>query len=244
MALDKLEILTGVLKQQIAKYDKIAAAMKKDMYEHDGAAQALAQLAKQMPGFATGIEDRIEKDADVSGHTSVKVLEYSKNIIARFMAMCESNATAQANQRLIAQGRMEAAVQSVETLRKEIESHEAFAARREELAEENRKKQNRKALEEEIEREDKAAADQAQKEMSDLMENAKGRHEKPSKGNGVSTKKKAATKRKKALTKKKAAAKRKNASAAKKDSKSQAKLPLDSSAKTEETDPKPDGDHT
>jgi hypothetical protein len=235
MALEKLEILTGMLKQQTEKYEKIAELMKKDMYEHGGAAQALAQLGKQMPGFATSIEERIEKDPDISGAASVKVLEYSKNIIARFMAMCESNATAQTNQKFVAQGRMEAALQSVETFKKEIETHKAFAARREELAEENRKKANRKEIEAEVKREAEEAAAQAQQEMSDLVEDSK-----PSKGNGVPAKK--TTKRRKATTKKKAAAKRKKSAAAKKSS--QSKLPLDSDAKTEETDPKPDGDHT
>jgi hypothetical protein len=139
MTIDKTDIITKTLEHQIERFKAIADVAGKEMHEHSGARDALDLLAKQMPGFATSIEERIEKDTNLSGETARQVLVYSKNIIARFLAICESNAQAQNQQRFIAQGRMETALTMIESFKKDIIKEQAFAARREELAEENRR---------------------------------------------------------------------------------------------------------
>lgn len=130
MALEKIDIIEGTLAQQVAKFAQVAEIMRKEMNEHQGAMEALNQLAKQMPSFMTSIEERIEKDTDL-GNAAASVLTYSKNIIARFMAMCEANARNQHQQRFMAEGRMQMAEQTVANLRKEIETQKAVAAKRE-----------------------------------------------------------------------------------------------------------------
>jgi hypothetical protein len=225
MGFEKLEIITSVLDKQIENHEKTAEQMKKDMIEHNGARQALEQIAQQFAAMSVSIEERIEADLEL-GSAADKVLVYSKNIFARVIAICDSNAKSQQQQRFISQGRMEACQQAAADITKEILVQKAFLERRAELAREA---------------EAKEAAAEAKEDVDTIV----GKDKKPSAGNGASTKKKAAAKRKKAsATKKKAAAKRKKASAKTKASTSQPKLPLDSNAKTEETDPKPDGDHT
>ena len=238
MPLDKLEILTGVLEKQVTNFTRTAEQMKKDMHEHNGARQALEQLAKQFLALSVSIEDRIDKDKEL-GSSADKVLVYSKNIFARVHAMAESNAKAQMQQRFIAQGRMEAALQAVEDFQKEIETQKAFVAKRERLAEDARKAREAKEIEEEVKQEAKEAAEEAEKEVAELVENSRPPDKKPSKGNGVPDKKDA--KKKKAAAAKKKAAKSRKKKAAKKP---QPKLPLDGDKKTGETDSKPDGSNT
>lgn len=225
MSINKIDIITSTLEQQIEKFNGIATLARKEMYEHSGASEALGLLAKQMPGFAAAIEERVERDDNLSGDTAIQVLTYSKNIIARFLAMCESNSKAQHQQKFVAQGRMETALSMIDALRKDITKEKAFAKRREEIAEENRKAN--------------AAVDEVTQEVNSLMGTDK---DEPvaKKGNGVPGKKADA---KKATRKKAASKKPRKRRTTKKAPQPQAKLPLDSDDKTEETDSKPDGDN-
>lgn len=138
MGFEKIDIITGTLKDQVQKFEKVAEAMKADMHEHKGAESAFQLLVGQMPSFAAGIEERIEKDLEL-GSAAESVRVYAKNIIKRFMAMCESNQKAQNGQFFVAQGRMQAAEQTVKSLKGDIETHVATAKNREEKAEAERK---------------------------------------------------------------------------------------------------------
>lgn len=138
MGFDKLKIITGTLEAQVVKFEKNAKVMRKDMHEHQGALEAFQLLGGQMSSFAAGIEKRIEEDLDLGGAAD-RVRVYAKNIIARFHAMCESNERNQLQQRFIAEGRLDAAEQTIKDLQKDIEMHRVAAARREELAEEGRR---------------------------------------------------------------------------------------------------------
>lgn len=208
MSIDKIDIITSALERQIEKFTGMATVARKEMHEHSGASDALSLLAKQMPGFAASIEERVEKDEDLSGEAALQVLTYSKNIIARFAAICESNAKSQHQQKFVAQGRMETSLAMIDALRKDISKENAFAKNREELAEANRSTNSK-------------AAQELTEEVDAIV--AKG-------GNGVSKKKAAPKKSRKKR-------------AVKKTTKSQSKLPLDSSAKTEDTKSKPNGDN-
>jgi len=160
MGFDKLDIIVGTLEAQIEKFEKTAVIAQQEMHEHQGALEAFKLLAGQMPSFANSIEERIEKDLEL-GSAGDHVLVYSKNIIARFMAMCEANQKNQQHQRYIFEGRFDAASQAIKDLKKEIATHKAIVERREELADKSRESYQGKS-EEDVKAGFEAAAEEGE----------------------------------------------------------------------------------
>lgn len=136
----KIDVITGVLTKQVERNREAAQLSRREMNEHMGAAQVLALLAKQMPGFADSMEKRIESDEDL-GNSASRVRLYVKNVIAQFHAMCESQSLHQRNQVMLCEGRAQAAEQAVAVLEKEIALERAVTARRDEIEAERRAKE-------------------------------------------------------------------------------------------------------
>ena len=141
-----VDIITTVLTKQVERNRELAKTSRREMSEHTGAAQVLALMAKQMPGFAASMEKRIEEDEDL-GPTAERVRLYVKNVIAQFHAMCESQSLHQRNQMMLSEGRAQAAEQSIATIEKEIAVEQAVTARRDELEAERRAKEDADAKE-------------------------------------------------------------------------------------------------
>lgn len=230
MGFEKLELLTGILEQQIEEQAKTAEQAKRDMHEHNGAKQALAQIAKQFMGLSASIEERIDKDDDL-GSAADKVLVYSKNIFARVITMCEANSKAQHQQQFIAQGRMEAALQSINLAQKKIATQKAFVEQREKAEAEQLTEAEKAAIEDRVKKEAQEARDEAEKEVNGILDKIRNT---PSKGNGVPKKKKAAAKKRgrRKATKAKPAPQKPSAEG------------VPSTPETGDTAATPDGDHT
>jgi len=156
----KIDVITGVLTKQVERNRELTTLSRREMSEHTGAAQVLALLAKQMPGFAASMEKRIEEDEDL-GHSADRVRLYVKNVIAQFHAMCESQSLHQRNQVMLCEGRAQAAEQAVALLEKDIAFERAATARRDELEAE------RRAKEEEIDVPEPTPVDPARKTRAD-----------------------------------------------------------------------------
>jgi hypothetical protein len=137
----KIEVITGVLAKQADRHRELAIVSRREMSEHNGAAQVLSLMAKQMPGFAASMEKRIEEDKEL-GRSADQVRLYVKNVIAQFHAMCDSQSMHQRNQVMLSEGRAQAAEQSVAQLEKEIAFERAATARRDELEAERRAKES------------------------------------------------------------------------------------------------------
>ncbi len=135
MSIEKVEIIVSTLKKQIEIYEKQADVARKEADEHEGAFQALDQLAKQMPAFAASIEKRIEADLEL-GSSAGKVSIYCKNVIARFTAMCSGNSQAQRNNKFVCEGRRDAADMVIANMEKEIAVSTSYEDRRQELEKE------------------------------------------------------------------------------------------------------------
>jgi hypothetical protein len=135
----KTSVITGVLAKQADRNREVAQIARREMGEHTGAAQVLALLSKQMPGFADAMEKRIEGDAEL-GRAADAVRVYVKNVIAQFNAMCESQAAHQRKQAMLCEGRAQGAEQMVLQLEKDVAFETAAAARRDELEAERRAK--------------------------------------------------------------------------------------------------------
>lgn len=133
----KIDVIAGVLSKEMDRNRELVTIARREMFEHNGAAQVLGLLAKQMPGFAADIEKRIEGDPEL-GAEAEKVRIYVKNIIARFHVMCESQALHQSQQRMICEGRAQAAEQTITVLEKEVAMARVATTRRDELETERR----------------------------------------------------------------------------------------------------------
>ena len=143
MSIEKVNIIASTLERQIEAYKKQSKLYEKEMSEHDGACQALSQLAKQMPALADNLEKRIDEDMDLGPSTKDAVRTYVKNIVSRFTAMCVGNAEAQRNQKFVSSGRAESTIDIVKNMEKEIETTRAHEARRQDLAKEELAKEKK-----------------------------------------------------------------------------------------------------
>jgi len=136
MGYEKAEIIKGVYDEQARDAIELAATSKRESHEHDGAAQALAQMGKQMPNFAARIEERIAADTEMSPSESNVARVYAKNMIAQFQTMCLDNAKNQINSKLRCEGQISLLEKQRDTAIKKGDLAISKAVRRAELEKE------------------------------------------------------------------------------------------------------------
>jgi hypothetical protein len=140
MAYEKAEIIKAVYDEQALDTVELKVTAQREAYEHDGAAQAMLLLGKQMPSFASQIEQRIVADTEMSPGEANVARIYAKNMIARFQTMCVENAKNQRNSKLRCEGQISMLEKQRDTLTKKGDLAIAKAKRRAEVEKEEAEK--------------------------------------------------------------------------------------------------------
>lgn len=163
MGYDKAEVIRSIYEEQAKDAEDLAETAHRETHEHEGAAQCLVTLGKQMPSFADTMQKQIAADESMSPETAQKVLVYTKSVIAHFQNTCVENSRAARKSKLRAEGQISMLAKLAEIARKKGTLAVSSAKRRAEVNAEARERKEAEDAAAEAAADTKSGFDQAEK---------------------------------------------------------------------------------